>query len=143
MVYSFILKVVKRNLHQYQTLSTQSVLRICKCMQNNLHLQKPSTATSRFIFYRTANRSPIVSDIFCTRSRSISVDTRLRSKGEEKDGGQVSVPRKGPSTAHKGKPVEHNVLLFSQSAYGFCLVNHTSCTVRMKETKLLKVLTLA
>ncbi|XP_029553372.1 mitochondrial import inner membrane translocase subunit Tim21 [Salmo trutta] len=103
MVYSFILKVVKRNLHQYQTLSTQSVLRICKRMQNNLHLQKPSTATSRFNFYRTANRSPIVSDIFCTRSRSISVDTRLRSKGEEKDGGQVSVPRQGPSTAHKVK----------------------------------------
>ncbi|XP_038829260.1 mitochondrial import inner membrane translocase subunit Tim21-like isoform X2 [Salvelinus namaycush] len=102
MVYSFILKVVQRNLHQYQTLSTQSVLRICKRMQNNLHLQKPSTATSRLIFYRTANRSPIVSNIFCTRSRSISVDTRLRSKGEEKDGGQVSVPRQGSSTAHKG-----------------------------------------
>uniref|UniRef100_A0A8C7PI85 Mitochondrial import inner membrane translocase subunit Tim21 n=1 Tax=Oncorhynchus mykiss TaxID=8022 RepID=A0A8C7PI85_ONCMY len=66
-------------------------------------IEKPSTATSRFVFYGTAYHSPIVNNLFCTRSRSISVDTRLRSKGEEKDGGQVSVPRQGPSTAHKVK----------------------------------------
>ncbi|XP_055784282.1 mitochondrial import inner membrane translocase subunit Tim21-like [Salvelinus fontinalis] len=102
MVYSFILKVVQRNLQQHQSLSTQCVDRIWKRMQNIVHLQKPTTAPSRYIFYRTADRSAIVSGIFCTRNRSISLDTRLRSK-EEKVGGQVSVPRRGPSTAHKVK----------------------------------------
>ncbi|XP_064799749.1 mitochondrial import inner membrane translocase subunit Tim21-like [Oncorhynchus masou masou] len=71
-------------------------------MQNSVHLQKPTTAPSRYIFYRTADRSAIVSAIFCTQNRSISLDTRLRSK-EENDGGQVSVYRRGPSTAHKFK----------------------------------------
>ncbi|XP_038838600.1 mitochondrial import inner membrane translocase subunit Tim21-like isoform X1 [Salvelinus namaycush] len=102
MVYSFILKVVQRNLQQHQSLSTQCVDRIWKRMQNIVHLQKPTTAPSRYIFYRTADRSAIVSGIFCTQNRSISLDTRLRSK-EEKDGGQVSVPKRGPSTAQKVK----------------------------------------
>ncbi|XP_014037217.1 mitochondrial import inner membrane translocase subunit Tim21 isoform X2 [Salmo salar] len=101
MVYSFILKAVQRNLQQHQSLSTQCVDRIWKRMQNSVHLQNPTTALSRYIFYRTADRSPIASGIFCTQNRSISLDTRLKSK-EEKDGGQVSVPRRGPSTAHKG-----------------------------------------
>uniref|UniRef100_A0A4W5QMU6 Mitochondrial import inner membrane translocase subunit Tim21 n=1 Tax=Hucho hucho TaxID=62062 RepID=A0A4W5QMU6_9TELE len=102
MLYSFILKAVQRNLQQHQSLSTQCVDRIWKRLQNSVHLQKPTTPPSRYIFYRTADRSPIVSGIFCTQNRSISLDTRLRSK-EEKDGGQVSVPRRGPSTAHKVK----------------------------------------
>uniref|UniRef100_A0A8C7QI54 Mitochondrial import inner membrane translocase subunit Tim21 n=1 Tax=Oncorhynchus mykiss TaxID=8022 RepID=A0A8C7QI54_ONCMY len=68
--------------------------------KNSVPLQEPTTAPSRYIFYRTADRSAIVSAIFCTPNRSISLDTRLRSK-EENDGGQVSVPRRGPSTAHK------------------------------------------
>lgn len=115
MVYSFILKAVQRNLQQHQSLSTQCVDRIWKRMQNSVHLQNPTTALSRYIFYRTADRSPIASGIFCTQNRSISLDTRLKSK-EEKDGGQVSVPRRGPSTAHKGKSVKHSNVIVEQSA---------------------------
>uniref|UniRef100_A0AAZ3RD09 Mitochondrial import inner membrane translocase subunit Tim21 n=1 Tax=Oncorhynchus tshawytscha TaxID=74940 RepID=A0AAZ3RD09_ONCTS len=46
-------------------------------------------APSRYIFYRTADRSAIVSAIFCTPNRSISLDTRLRSKEENDDGQSV------------------------------------------------------
>ncbi|XP_010883975.2 mitochondrial import inner membrane translocase subunit Tim21 [Esox lucius] len=97
MVYSFVLKAVHRNL-QLHPQSTQFMLQLCKSTQNNVYLQKQTA--SKFV---SSNRFIIMSNKFCAQSRSISLDTRLRSKVEKKAGGQVSVPRQGPSTAHKVK----------------------------------------